>query len=500
MSGNINFSVYPVSNRVPGVYAEVNNSAANTGAINQRTLIIGQMTSAGNAAPGIAQILSGQGQAAAAFGANSMLALMAAQYRLSDIFGEVWCLPLEDAAGATAATGTIAFSGSPTANGSLALYIAGTLVLTALSAGQTAASIASAVLASINATPNLPVTAAVTTNTITLTAVNKGACGNEIDMRLNYRGNGGGEATPPGLTVAFTGTSSGSGTLLSGGAGSPLLTPALANLPTQPFDFIANPYSDTASIAALDLFLNDTSGRWSWEQELFGGYFGAYRGTLAASSTFGVGNNGQHGSCMAMYDAPQPAWIWAAEITAQCAVSLRANPAQPMQTVQLNLLAPPLQSQWDISERNTLLYDGLSTFKVNQGGQVLIERMVTMYQLNAAGQPDNSYLDVNTLYELMAVIRAYRTYLASQFPRSILVADGTKITFGSNMITAAVILASVNAYYQTLADQGFVQNPAQFAQQSRAQNAGNGLVKLFLPVQLANQLRVIAMLVEFSKP
>lgn len=503
MSGstaNITFDNYPSSNRVPGTFAEVNNSRANTASFNQRALIIGQMTSSGNATANSPQIYAGSGPAATAFGANSMLALLAGAYRRTDTFGEVWCLPLADDASATAASQTITPSGTATAAGVVSLYIAGTRVSTSVAVGDTATNVATNMLTAIQATPNLPVTATNASGVITLTAVNKGEAGNEIEVRLNYRGAAGGEATPAGISFAFSGMADGAGYLCTGGATNPTLTTALANLPAQPFDFIICPYTDSASLAALKTFLDDQTGRWSWEQELFGGYFAAYRGTLASLTTFGTGNNDQHGSIVSMYDMPEPAWIVAAKIAGACAVSIRANPAVPLQDIPVPVMAPPEQSQFDISERNTLLYDGLSTLKFDQSGQAYIERMVTTYQTNAAGQPDNSYLDVETMYELTAYIRDTRTFISSRFSRKILVADGSSIPYGSDMTTAQIVLSSVIARYRTLAASGLVQEPATFAKNAAAQNAGNGLVKLLLPVLLANQLRQVAMLVQFSKP
>jgi phage tail sheath gpL-like len=87
----------------------------------------------------------------------------------------------------------------------------------------------------------LPVTAAVkadATDTVTLTAKNAGLLGNGIDIRLNYLGVQGGESTPAGLTLTIT---------HGGGAGAPDFVDALGNLQDKTFDFIINPYDDTAS-------------------------------------------------------------------------------------------------------------------------------------------------------------------------------------------------------------------------------------------------------------
>ena len=86
----ITFRNYPIgTNRVPGVYAEVDPSQANTGQFNQRTLLIGQKLSAGTATAGVPYLFSSITDALTAFGAGSQLAIMAKRYRDLDSFGEL---------------------------------------------------------------------------------------------------------------------------------------------------------------------------------------------------------------------------------------------------------------------------------------------------------------------------------------------------------------------------------------------------------------------------
>ena len=70
---------------------------------------------------------------------------------------------------------------------------------------------------------------------------------------------------------------------------------------------------------------------------------------------------------MGFNDSPSPSYIWAADLAGTAAVSLRADPARPLQTLALStVLAPPLHSRFDLSDRNTLLWDGVSTFTVGR--------------------------------------------------------------------------------------------------------------------------------------
>ena len=489
------FKQVPANIRVPLFYAEVDNSQANTATLNQRALIIGQVTAAAIAAgtvPNVPVMSQGVSDALLVGGAGSMLHLMTQAYRNNDTFGEVWYLPLADAGGATAATGTVAITSPATANGTLTLYIGGVAVSQPVLSSQTVSQIATALAATINATPNLPVTAAAATSTVTLTAINRGPAGNDIDLRLNYQGTRGGEVTPAGLVATIT--------AMAPGATAPTLTTALGNLSSLPFDFIVSPYTDTTSLDALKALLNDVAGRWSWSVQIYGHVFAAYRGTLGAQTTFGVTRNDQHCSIMGYNDSPTPSWLWAASLAGAAAVSLRADPATPLQTIALQgVLAPPLQSRFLLTDRNTMLYDGMSTFMVGDDGTVYIENLITTYQKNAFGAPDNSYLQIETMFTLAYVLRALKTVVTSKYARVKLAANGTRFQAGSNVVTPNVIRADLIAQYRQLEAQGLVQNGDAFkAALIVQQNATNpNRVDVLYPSTLINQLRVFALLAQF---
>ena len=113
----------PANWRLPLFSAELDNSQANTSTVQQRVLVIGQITAAGIAAPSIPLLSAGVSDAQLQGGVDSNLALMTAAYRGNDAFSELWYLPLSDAAGATAAAGTVTFTAQATANGTLSLYV-----------------------------------------------------------------------------------------------------------------------------------------------------------------------------------------------------------------------------------------------------------------------------------------------------------------------------------------------------------------------------------------
>jgi phage tail sheath gpL-like len=199
----------PQALRYPGVYIEIDPSQANLGTALPAVLLVGQKLAAGSAAAGTLTQISGVADAVAKFGAGSMLAQMVARYRAIDPTFDLWALPYADNGAGTAASSALVVSNAPTAAGTLALYIAGRVVSVGVTAGQTTAQVAAAIAAAVTAAADMPVTAGVVGSTVTLTALHKGTCGNNLDVRLNLYG----EATPAGLGVTLA--------AFAGGAGDP---------------------------------------------------------------------------------------------------------------------------------------------------------------------------------------------------------------------------------------------------------------------------------------
>lgn len=493
---DIPFRQIPNNIRVPGFYAEIDPSHANTASPNLRALLIGSMLASGAAVAGAPQLSLSPDDAKTQYGQGSMLARMVKTYRLNDTFGELWTLPMADAGGGVKAAGSISFVGPATAAGTLSLYIAGDLVTVAVTSGMTAVQLATALAAACVANADLCVDTVVDgaqAFKVDFTAKNAGVAGNDIDMRLNYLSSRSGEVTPPGIVPTIV--------PMATGATNPTLGPALATLQDLPFEFIGCAYTDAAALTAMTAFLNDVSGRWSWQTEIFGHYLVASRGTFSGLTTIGNGLNDQHSSDLGMNDTPTPMWRVAAALTAQAAISVRADPSIPLRQVILqDVQAPPPSSRFSQSQRNTLLFDGISTFNVDQAGNVILEKLITTYQKNSFNAPDNSYLDVETLFTLAAVIRELKTVVTSKYGRTKLAADGTFVTPGSDVVTPAMIKADLIAKYRELEqERGWVQQSAAFAAALVVQkNAANpNRVDVLFPAILIDRLDVFATLAQF---
>lgn len=487
------FARVPDNLRVGLFFVEFDNSMANNATATQRTLLIGGMLSTGSTPPGIPQRVSSSDTVGELTGKGGILQAMMAAYQKNDTAAEVWILPLEeDSDSMVAATGTIKVSSAPTATGVISLYIAGERIQLTVVATDTVAAIATSLAAAINAKTTLPVTASATTDTVTLTAKNLGATGNGIDIRLNFLGLPGGESAPAGLELTIT--------AMSNGVGAPDITGALANLQDRTFDFIINPYDDTTSLNVMKEFLSDTGGRWAWDKQLYGHSFGTTTGTYAQLGTKGELRNNQHETLLGVNKSPSPSWAWSAAYTGAAAVSLRNDPGRPLQSLAVQgVLAPELQDRFELTERNNLLYSGISTFTVDDDGTVRIENLITTYQKNSYGDADDSYLEVETLFSLMFVTRYLRTAVTSKFGRMKLAADGTRFAPGAAIVTPNIIKADQIAEYQTLVWNGYAQDAEAFAKNIIVeQNAKNpNRVDVLWPGTLMNQLRIFALLNQF---
>ncbi|WP_324002503.1 phage tail sheath subtilisin-like domain-containing protein [Aeromonas dhakensis] len=482
----------PADLRVPLFYAEMDNSAANSASETLRALVLGH---------GLASVTTGKNQlqqitnpalAAGLVGAGSQLAAMVAAYRNVDSFGELWLIDVPEPSAGTAATATITVTGTAISAGVVSLYIAGKRVQAGVSASAAATAVASSIKAAIDADTSLPVTAAVSAGVVTVTAKWKGLTGNDINITLNYRGVMGGESLPNGINVVPT--------VMSGGAGSPDLSAAIAAMGDEPFDFIATPWHDSGSLDVLEAEMNDATGRWSWLRQIYGHLYSAKRGTMAELSSFGRARNGQH---VTMTDVEPLAAVSPYEVAAATcarnAVFIRIDPARPTQTGELNGLLPaPTGKRFTTPERQVLLSSGIATQTVSSG-VMMVERACTMYQRNKYGSADDSYFDSETLHLSAYIIRRLRRVITSKYGRHKLGNDGTRFGDGQAIVTPAVIKGELIGEYRLMEREGLVENSELFAKYlivERDQNNPSRVNVLF-PPDYVNGLRVFALLNQF---
>ena len=427
------------------------------------------------------------------------------------------------------ATGVIDFTHTPNEDGVIYLYIAGRLVTVPVSANQAAADIATATSAAINGYLDandlgfkrqqrnfrgvgMPVTASLDVAHATkvyLTANNSGACGNTIDIQLNYYGTSGQQEIPDGLTVAIT--------AMSGGSVDPLTNGLDTLLGDVQYDYIVQPYTTTTALNDFQSLMSDSTGRWSPLRRVYGHVFTAANFAPNGSNavTFGTARNDPHMTVVG-YEAtaPMPPYDVAAAYAGAFAASSRIDPARPTQTLAIaDILAPHRHQRFSNATRQTLLGSGLALMDYDPDYTCKILRAVTTYQLDPNGTPDISYRDTETLYTLMAVVRQMTADWGAAFPRAKILDDDVAFGPGSSfnaglpdqpIVTIKSGKAVLSASYSRMASgKGqavWLTDVSSFTSGLILQRNSSDPTRLdaLLPIVLASGLRVTAMKVDFA--
>ena len=276
------------------------------------------------------------------------------------------------------------------------------------------------------------------------------------------------------------------------GAGVPDIKPALAAMGDDVYDYCAQPWTDGATLDAVQQAMDDFTGRWAWDRQVYGHFFTSKMGRVGELAEFGPSRNDPHNTVHGFAPSPSPSWRRAAALTAEAASALRIDPARPLQTLPLlGVLAPDRKEKFTIGQRQTLLYRGIAV-EDDVGGQVRINRCITTYQRNAWGQPDPSWLDVTTPATVQYFIRFMRQRILQKFPRHKLADDGTVFGPGQAVVTPRIIKAELVAAYLEMVEAGIVENVDSFQELlivERDVNDPNRINVLASP-DLVNQLRV----------
>lgn len=502
---DISFDSIPAGGavRVPLAYIEFNNSNAvgGTPAPRQRVLMFGQRASSvGNKPVGsvsadtLVRIYS-PSQAAAAFGLGSMIHLMATEFLAINRVAELYCIAQGDGTGDPTAA-TIKLSGTATDNGTLVTYVAGIRIPTTVKTGDKGADIAQKLADFINAKTDLPVTATVVPDAgganadvthadVKLSAKFLGrSC--PTDTRFNYYD---GEITPGGIVATVTyppDTNS-----------NPDLANSIAAMGDLQFKFLVMPYTDPSN---LNLLRTELQERWGPINQADGIAFTTWHGTLGGLTTFGQSRNDHLMCCMGAPATPEPQYLWCSSLAAVAAASLSIDPARPVQTLVIPRRLPPVPADrftWD--ERNSLLFDGISTFTVNDGGQVQIERLITMYRTNSYGDPDPSYLNVETIATLSYLRYSTRVRITQKFPRHKLAEDGTNFAPGQPVVTPSIIKTELLALFTEWEEAGLVEDFTTFKDELYVVRNKNDRdrVDVLAGPNLINQFRIFAEQIRF---
>jgi len=488
----ISFNEIPNNLRVPLFYAEFDNSRAVQGGATQEynVLLIGNKLAAGTKPELEPHVITSKEQGYEYFGIGSVLGDMIAAHLENNTIHELTAIAIDDDGAAVKASGNILFAGTATAAGTISLMMGGKNIRVGVAVGDTAADIATALVAAMGDAANADlvldgVVNGGTAEQVDLSAKNAGEFGNEIDVRHSYFA---GEALPAGITATIT--------ALSGGTANPDVDQVWPVIGEKQYILMSSPYTDAQSLIKMEAELSDRFGPLKANDgyALYG-----KRDDLAGLQTIGNSRNSQFTTIMGVAGPSSP-WQWAAALAGQVANSASIDPARPFQTLQLDgILAPSQTELFTLEERNLLLFDGIATYNVDSGSNVLIEAVITTYKENAFGAPDPSYLYLNTPLTLSFLRFDLAARITLRFPRHKLADDGTRFDPGIAVVTPGSIKAEVITKFREWEAKALVEGFSQFKDDLIVErNSDNpNRVDILLPPDLVNQLRVVATKIQF---
>lgn len=431
MPDNITFMTIPTDWRVPGQYIEIDHTKAVRGlpGMARRILVLGQRLATGILPAGVLTRVTRAADGVNYFGRGSMLAQEIAAAIKVNPYTEMWALALDDLPAGVAATQTITITGTATEAGTAYLYIGGKRIAVGITSGQTAALIATAIAAAVNADLDVAVTATAAAGVVTLLSRHKGVEGNNIDVRWNYYD---GETMPKGITAVTA--------VAVAGSGNPDVLTAIAAISNSAaYSTIIMPWVDTANLVAME---NELVGRWGGMSMRTGHAFSFKSGTASGLSTFGSTRNSPHSSIPGLNKSPSLPWVIAAQFAAGVEFRGGNDPAIPFRGIELPDVMAPLEADRFIdTERNLLLHDGISTIIFDESGKAMVEQVVTTYQTNTFGMDDRSLLKLNTKWTVDYMRYIFRFAVARDYPAHKLAGDDVlaRIAPGQKIATPKLI-------------------------------------------------------------
>jgi phage tail sheath gpL-like len=484
----ITFNSVPNNAAASQTFVEVENVNRGGGSplIQHRVLVIGQYNSGKSPTDNEPQLILNKEDAWDRYGRGSLLAAQIERVFASGGGVQVYALPVADDGDATAASGSFAISGTATADGTLALYVAGRRVEVAVTDGDAATAVGDAIEAAINADLDLPVTASNSTGTVTLTARWAGEAGNQIDLDSNRRDD---DAVPAGLTLSTT--------AMSSGATNPAIDTALGNLGDTWYTEIVCPYLDTTSIGALES-AGDT--RYAPGVKRFFAGFVGYTDTNGNLQTALGSRNSQWTTMVPVHGSPTPAYEIAASAAGVVAATQQSNPGRPAKNQILPGVVADDDNDLTYSTRDTTVKAGGSWTKNLPGGRVSIGDLVTTRTTAESGADTDDWRWTVTIGALQFMAYAAETtFTGSPFDQAVVIGDDNPPG-----PTYAIRPRTVVAYAISLVDdwtsRGLIADRDATVEGITANiNSGNsGRIDLLLPVVIAEGLRVMAVKLEFA--
>lgn len=289
---------------------------------------------------------------------------------------------------------------------------------------------------------------------VTLTAKNKGANGNGIDVRWNHNQ---GETLPEKLSISKV-------DLANGGA-DPLYEDAGVKGICEGnwFNMVIIGSSDADNIAYIKEMLDE---RWTAIVQQTGVMcFSLNNGDESDFTTKGNALNSQEIVLAALPKSPTSGAEKASALFGCVAPKALNDPAMPLHNYAVaGVVAPRREDREDFYGNNRLLKAGCAVMTAAEDGSVFTSRIVTTYKRNAMGVQDKSYMQLETVLTLSYLRWDWNNYLALKYAHAKLAPDGNKFGAGQVIMTPSLGKAELVSRYKFWEEKGLVYDSEGFAE------------------------------------
>ena len=195
---------------------------------------------------------------------------------------------------------------------------------------------------------------------------------------------------------------------------------------------------------------------------------------------------------------PEPSWLWAAGICARLAPWLSdcdtGNVSRNHTGLVVQGLHPPRDRTLapNYPGRNVLNQSGISTWHIGADGSVQVDKIVTLYKVGSAGQPDAVFRDIQRVYQVSGGLKYLRALLATEHANKA-IADATPGSAGATS-TVAEIKATLVHGYSDLVSAGVFEDLPTYAKSVvvRRDTQNRARVNVYNPMQAVSPLDVLA--------
>ena len=356
------------------------------------------------------------------FGSHIHRQLLRLPSGVFDQGGGVYCFPIPEEAGGTAADETITITGAATSAGTLFFSIAGDTIAVAVANGDAIADIASAIAAKITAEIKLPVTAISALGVATVTAKFKGTAGNQILIKTNPAGSSQENQNPAGVTVTLENSDG----YLDGGATDPDLEDMFFDgsgddiLGDRWYTAMTMPFTDATNIGYHKL---SAEKRFDPAVKRFFASYGAYiKETYAQALALPATINSEFVGVIWDDRAEYPAFELAAELVGIILDEQNQSPNRPYKTIALSGPANTDIVNRSGTKNDALFRAGMSYCKIDSAGVFRLGDVALTYRTNDVGGSTEEWFDAVSLHARQAKTYSIeQIFLADKYTRGVVV-------------------------------------------------------------------------------